>query len=95
MTFHGNLLQIYTFLFMIEGLLELIIVNHPPASYNIIFYGPETFAKQGQHVIHLIHSQGLLPLFEIPHEPETDTGSLGQLNLREAVFLPFLLNMLR
>ena len=34
------------------------------------------FAKQGQHIIHFIHSQGLLTLFKVPHKPETYTGPL-------------------
>ena len=34
-------------------------------------------AKQGKNIIYLIHSQGLLTLFEIPYKPETHTSPLS------------------
>ena len=52
------------------------------------------FAKQGKHIIYLIHSQRLLALFEVPYKPETHSGPLSQLYLGKTVFLPFLFNVI-
>ncbi|MCR4957180.1 MAG: hypothetical protein K6B13_01030 [Prevotella sp.] len=34
------------------------------------------FAKQGQHIIHLIHPQCLLTLFEVSYKPEAHAVTL-------------------
>ena len=60
-----------------------------------MFYGSETFAKQGKHIIYLIQSQCLLTLFKLSYKPESYPGSLCQFNLRKPVLLPFLLNIFR
>ena len=46
------------------------------SSYEISFYRSKTFAEQGQYVVHLIHPQGLLTLFQVSYKPETHAGPL-------------------
>ncbi len=53
------------------------------------------FAKQGKHIIYLIHSQGPLTLFEVSYKPQTYTCTLSQFYLRKTVFLSFLLDVFR
>jgi len=39
--------------------------------------------KQGQHLIHFIHTKGLLPLFQLTDKPESNSSSVGQFILRQ------------
>jgi len=49
--------------------------------------------KKGKHIVYFIHSQSLLTLFQVSHKPKTHSCPLSQFNLRETVYLSFLLNM--
>ena len=50
-------------------------------------------AKQGEHLVDLIHADCRFPLLDIPHKPQPNTGSLRQLRLRQSRFLPQFLDL--
>ena len=76
------------------GLENILAPKNYDVLYDIFLYRSEAFPKQRKHFVDLVHSQRMLPLLEIPHKPETNAGSLCQLDLRKTVLLPFLLDIL-
>lgn len=51
------------------------------------------FPEEGQDLIDLVHPKAFLALLHVPDKAKPDAGPHGKFYLREAEFLPFLLDM--
>ena len=44
-------------------------------------------SEQGQHLVDLVHAQGLLALLKLAHKPQSDARFLCQIGLRQVELL--------
>ena len=49
-------------------------------------------SEQGQHLVDLVHAQGLLALLKLAHKPQSDARFLCQIGLRQVELLAALFN---
>ena len=70
-----------------------------PVSYVISFsfhrYGTTLRAEEFEHLIDLVEAKRGLTLFQFTHEAQPHPGFLGEIYLRQFIFLAHLLQILR